>query len=195
MEFISFENPNTGLCQKSQEQRNVYYHARKVCVLNEVLPAKGSSSVRYPREIVFRPYACIILWKNLDCKYWITLSEFKNSRTVQLWIYSVYHVHEHNNYVNCSWVIITTISNLPFPVLCAMYSASTFDDHFHFPFPLSVSSFYSCPVTHRHYLSIQCLRNSAMVCMLVQRWWGLSLFVSWEAIRIKGAERGTYAQV
>ena len=35
LNFITFENLNTGLRQKSQEKRNVYYHARKVCVLKK----------------------------------------------------------------------------------------------------------------------------------------------------------------
>ena len=34
-EFIIFENLNTGLHQKSQERRKVYYHARKACVLQK----------------------------------------------------------------------------------------------------------------------------------------------------------------
>ena len=34
-EFVIFDNPNTGLRQKSQERRNVYYHARKACVLQK----------------------------------------------------------------------------------------------------------------------------------------------------------------
>ena len=33
-EFM-FENPNTGVYQKSQERRNVYYHAHKACVLQK----------------------------------------------------------------------------------------------------------------------------------------------------------------
>ena len=34
-EFITFENPNTGIRQKSQERRNVYYHACKKCVVQK----------------------------------------------------------------------------------------------------------------------------------------------------------------
>ena len=30
-EFIMFDNPHTGLRQRSHDQRNVYYHARKAC--------------------------------------------------------------------------------------------------------------------------------------------------------------------
>ena len=34
-EFVTFENPNTGLHQTSQERRNVYYHTCKACVLQK----------------------------------------------------------------------------------------------------------------------------------------------------------------
>ena len=30
-EFVMFDNPHTGVRQRSHDQRNVYYHARKAC--------------------------------------------------------------------------------------------------------------------------------------------------------------------
>ena len=63
-EFVTFENPHTGARQKSLERRNVYYHARKACLLETFDQPK----VVVQSEVRVKLSAVIISWKNLDCR-------------------------------------------------------------------------------------------------------------------------------
>ena len=66
-EFVMFDNPHTGIRQRSHDQRNIYYLACKACAERKCYHPK----VITPTETRVRCqlFICIILCKNLDLRY------------------------------------------------------------------------------------------------------------------------------